>query len=77
MTAKINQEEQKSLKEAFDLYDTKNKGVINESQLVSILKDLGIVNADEKQIKETVKKNAKDNKGEINYEAFVSVMTEL
>ncbi|CAO3659606.1 unnamed protein product [Rhizopus stolonifer] len=74
--SKINQEEQKSLKEAFNLYDTKHKGVITTNQLMNILKDLGIVGADEKRIEETVK-NDKKNNGEIDYETFVNIMTEL
>ncbi|KAI8080249.1 uncharacterized protein B0P05DRAFT_540549 [Gilbertella persicaria] len=70
----ITDEELKSLKEAFALYDTENKGSIDHKHFGTILKSLHIEHNDEK-VKKIVEKSDKNHDGHIDFDEFVSAMT--
>ncbi|KAI9247731.1 calmodulin-like protein [Sporodiniella umbellata] len=75
--SKINQEELKSLSEAFNLYDTQHNGAIDLQQFTKIVKSLGIVHLSENAIQKTIQANDKNGDGKIDFDEFVNIMSDI
>lgn len=73
---KVSEEELKSLKEAFNLYDTDKNGAIDVEQFADILKSLDIT-SDDSKLKAIIEKVDKNHDGQIDFEEFVTAMTNV
>ncbi|GAA5809592.1 hypothetical protein MFLAVUS_003003 [Mucor flavus] len=73
---KVSDEELKSLREAFNLYDKDKNGAINLQEFADIVKSLEIV-TDEKKIQSLVKEVDSNQDGQIDFNEFVNAMTSL
>ncbi|GAA5801745.1 hypothetical protein HPULCUR_007197 [Helicostylum pulchrum] len=73
---KVSDEELKSLREAFNLYDKDKNGAINLQEFAEIVKSLEIV-TDEKKIQSLVKEVDSNQDGHIDFNEFVNAMTSL
>ncbi|CAO3680624.1 unnamed protein product [Rhizopus stolonifer] len=74
---KISLEELNSLRQAFDLYDTKQNGAIDIHQLTEIVKNLGISDIQDSQIQKMIEENDKNGDQKIDFDEFVSLMTNI
>ncbi|RCH96859.1 hypothetical protein CU097_013969 [Rhizopus azygosporus] len=77
MSNRINQQELKSLKEAFNLYDTDHEGAIDVNKFENIVKSLGMIGTDDQRIRELIKENDSNHDGKIDFEEFVNIMNQL
>ncbi|KAG2235520.1 hypothetical protein BDF21DRAFT_404045 [Thamnidium elegans] len=73
---KVSDEELKSLREAFTLYDKDKNGAINLQEFADIVKSLEIV-TEEKKIQSLVKEVDSNQDGHIDFNEFVNAMTTL
>lgn len=75
MSNNISQETLAELKQAFFLFDKNGDGTISESELASVLENLG-QKPTEEEIKDMMREVDADGNGEIDFDEFVTMMSQ-